>query len=124
MKCKTCGTDHRGVAKHGGYCLDHQEQRAESAEAALQAVMTRAAQLEAERDEAQREIQQIRTMLDDGETDESITAIEMVKRMHAQCYEFSRQLEQAQQQIAQLTIKARHVWLDDALNSGDGTYRP
>lgn len=35
MKCKTCGTDHRGVAKHGGYCLAHQEQRAEAAESRI-----------------------------------------------------------------------------------------
>lgn len=73
MKCKTCGTDHRGVAKHGGYCLDHQEKRAEAAEAhaaMLQECLGPNArilnqrrddqikQLTAERDELRRQLEQ------------------------------------------------------------------
>lgn len=48
MKCKVCGTDHRGVARHGGYCLDHQEKRAEAAEARVAELEARIEALEAE----------------------------------------------------------------------------
>lgn len=48
MKCKTCGIDHRGVAKHGGYCLDHQEKRAEAAEARVVELEARVEALETE----------------------------------------------------------------------------
>lgn len=121
MKCKICGTDHRGVAKHGGYCLDHQEDRAEAAEARADMLQEALgpnarilnkrrdeiiAQLEAERDEARMELQRIRTMLDEGETDDSITAIEMVKRMHSQCYELARQIAAA---VAAEREKARPI---------------
>lgn len=67
-------------------------ERAEAAEAHANAAEVKAddlaaiaAQLEAERDEAQRELQHIRTMLDDGAAEDA-TALDMVKRLHEQYY--------------------------------------
>lgn len=50
----------------------------------------RANKAEAERDAAQRELQQIRTMLDDGTNGNASTALEMVKRLHSAYYELQR----------------------------------
>lgn len=59
----------------------------------------------AERDEARRELQHIRAMLDDGGGNEDDTAIDMVKRLHEEHYALKRELS-------------------EAFNSGDGVYRP
>lgn len=45
--------------------------------------------LTTERDEAQSELQHIRTMLDDG-TAEGATALDMVKKLHQRCYAAER----------------------------------
>lgn len=119
MKCKTCGTEHRGIPKHGGYCLDHQEQRAEAAElraaelevlaeqrlneiirlkqerAAAELNTSGSAQtivtLKKERDEARLELQRIRTMLDDGTHGENDTALDVVKRLQSHDYALQRE---------------------------------
>lgn len=61
MKCKVCGTEHRGIPKHGGYCLDHQENRAEASEA-------RAAQAEQERNELLAKLEQEQMLIAELET--------------------------------------------------------
>lgn len=58
MKCKVCGTDHRGVARHGGYCLDHQERRAQVAETRADLAEARILELQARVDMLEAEVMQ------------------------------------------------------------------
>lgn len=113
MKCKTCGTDHRGVAKHGGYCLDHQERRAEAAEARAaskselidiiiatwEQMTERLLDSEAQRNTAWSELREIREAI---HADENEATSDEVRRVVA---ELARKLEQAQRVCA--------YWLED-----------
>lgn len=85
--------------------LKGQITRAEAAEARAAEWADKFNMVNAELTEAQMELQHIHTMLDDGSGNEGDTALDMVKRLHAEHYALKRELS-------------------EAFNSGDGVYRP